>query len=99
MDDILHIETIGELNKIMGQEEPKHPLIGIIDFSKMDFSAHRSIKISTGFYTVMQKNLCSAALETYMRLTTMVSNPDIADGPKSVLMNQMNEIEQEYCFK
>jgi AraC-like DNA-binding protein len=62
MDDILHIETISELNAIMGQEEPKHPLIGIIDFSKMDFSAHRSIKISTGFYTVMQKNLCPGAL-------------------------------------
>jgi AraC-like DNA-binding protein len=62
MDDILHIETISELNAIMGQEEPKHPLIGVIDFSKMDFSAHRSIKISTGFYTVMQKNLCPGAL-------------------------------------
>ena len=62
MDDILHIETISELNKIMGQEEPKHPLIGVIDFSKMDFRAHQSIKISTGFYTVMQKNLCPGAL-------------------------------------
>jgi AraC-like DNA-binding protein len=62
MDDILHIETISELNAIMGQEEPKHPLIGIIDFSKMNFSAHQRIKISTGFYTVMQKNLCPGAL-------------------------------------
>lgn len=62
MDDILHIETISELNKIMGQEEPRHPLIGIIDFSKLDFSHQVNLKISTGFYTVMLKNLCPGAL-------------------------------------
>lgn len=62
MDNILHIETISELNKIMGQEEPKHPLIGIIDFSKMDFKDQENLKISTGFYTVMLKNLCPGAL-------------------------------------
>jgi len=62
MDKTLHIETISELNKIMGQEEPKHPLIGIIDFSKMDFGAHKHVKISTGFYTIMLKNLCPGAL-------------------------------------
>lgn len=61
MAGILHIETISELNKIMGQEESKHPLIGIIDFSKLDFHAHHSIKISTGFYTIMLKNLCPGA--------------------------------------
>lgn len=62
MDNILHIETISELNKIMGQKEPKHPLIGIIDFSKMDFKDQENLKISTGFYTVMLKNLCPGAL-------------------------------------
>jgi len=62
MDDILHIETISELNKIMGQEEPRHPLIGIIDFSKMDFAHQENLRISTGFYTVMLKNLCPGAL-------------------------------------
>lgn len=62
MEQILHIETISELNKIMGQEEPKHPLIGIIDFSKMDFSHEENLKVSTGFYTIMLKNLCPGAL-------------------------------------
>ena len=58
MDKILHIETISELNLILGQEEPRHPLIGIIDYSKVDFSAATNLKITTGFYTVMLKNLC-----------------------------------------
>lgn len=62
MNEIIHIESISELNTIMGQEEPKHPLIGIIDFSKINFSTHKSMKLSTGFYTVMQKNLCPGEL-------------------------------------
>ncbi len=62
MEHILHIETISELNKIMGQEEPRHPLIGLIDFSKLDFAHQDNLRISTGFYTVMLKNLCPGAL-------------------------------------
>jgi len=64
MNEAIHIENISELNKLMGQEEPKHPLIGIIDFSKLDFTAYGNIKISTGFYTVMLKNLCPGALRS-----------------------------------
>ena len=62
MDSIVEIETISTLNKMLGQEESKHPLIGIIDFSKIDFSIHTSSKVTTGFYTVMLKNLCPGAL-------------------------------------
>jgi AraC-like DNA-binding protein len=62
MDTVHHIATISDLNKFMGQEKPKHPLIGIIDFSKLDFSVHQSMKVSTGFYTVMLKNLCPGEL-------------------------------------
>lgn len=62
MDTVHHIATISDLNKLMGQEEPLHPLIGTIDFSKVDFNVHQSQKWSTGFYTVMFKNLCPGAL-------------------------------------
>lgn len=62
MESIIEISTISELNKMMGQEEPKHPLMGIIDFSKMDFVHSAGHKFTTGFYTVMLKNLCPGAL-------------------------------------
>lgn len=62
MSDVIHIENISEMSKIMGQEEPRHPLIGVIDFSKADFSLQGNMKVSTGFYTVMLKNLCPGAL-------------------------------------
>jgi len=62
MEQIVQIKTISKLNKMLGQEEPKHPLIGIIDFSKVDFGRYPNIKASTGFYTIMLKNLCPGAL-------------------------------------
>lgn len=62
MDQVVHIENISELFMAMGQGEPDHPLIGIIDFSTSHVSAYANVKISTGFYTVMQKNLCPGAM-------------------------------------
>lgn len=62
MNQVVRIETISDLNKMLGQQEPNHPLVSIVDFSKVDFSRHGSITVSTGFYTVMQKNLCPGVL-------------------------------------
>lgn len=58
MDSVQHIATISELNKLLGQEEPAHPLITIIDYSKVDFTQYSNIRVSMGFYTIMEKNLC-----------------------------------------
>ena len=62
MDNIVHIKTISEMNKMLGQEEPRHPLIGVIDFAKVDFSLASNIKLTTGFYTIMLKNLCPGTM-------------------------------------
>lgn len=62
MDSILEIKTISELNKMLGQEEPKHPLMAVLDFSKIDFSTYGSLKVSMGFYSVMLKNLCPGTM-------------------------------------
>lgn len=58
MNEIIHIENISEVNKLLGQEEPRHPLIGIVDFSKINFTQFGGFKFSMGFYTIMLKNLC-----------------------------------------
>ncbi len=56
MKDIYHIETISELNKLLNQEKPKHPLVSIIDFSKVKSFGETDIKVTTGFYCIMLKN-------------------------------------------
>jgi len=62
MDSIIEIKTITDLNKMLGQEEPLHPLMGILDFSKIDFRSYGSLKVSMGFYSIMLKNLCPGAM-------------------------------------
>lgn len=62
MDTVIRVETISDFNKLFGLEQPDHPLIGIVDFSKIDFKQQGNIKMSLGFYIVMQKNLCPGAL-------------------------------------
>lgn len=62
MEQIIRIENISDLNKIFEQDESKHPLIAIVDFSKVNFSKYGEIKVSTGFYSIMQKNLCPGAM-------------------------------------
>lgn len=62
MNEVIHIESLSEMNKVLGQEEPRHPLIAIVDFSKLDFSKLGGFRFSTGFYTIMLKNLCPGTM-------------------------------------
>jgi AraC-like DNA-binding protein len=62
MDSIVEIGTISDLNKMLNQEEPRHPLIGVLDFSRVDFSDYGEMKVSMGFYSIMLKNLVPGAM-------------------------------------
>ncbi len=62
MSSVVKIENISALNKLLGQKEPKHPLISVMDLSSIDFMEFNNIKISNGFYTIMLKNLSPGAL-------------------------------------
>ncbi len=57
MSEILKIESISQLHKMIGYEEPKHPLISVMDVSKIkqndDFIGQ---KFSSSMYTVMLKD-------------------------------------------
>jgi AraC-like DNA-binding protein len=57
---IYKVETIYELHEISGFEKPRHPLITVIDYSKVDISnGPKSGSFSCGFYSVNFKNNCT----------------------------------------
>jgi len=58
MENVHHIETISELNEMLNQDKPKHPLISVIDFSKVENYGDEDLKLSNGFYSLMFKNNC-----------------------------------------
>ena len=39
-ETIIRVESIGQLHEISGYGKPKHPLITIIDYSKIEFDYH-----------------------------------------------------------
>lgn len=56
-DDIVRIQNISELHSILGYRKPSHPLISLIDFSKLELTdEYETRRVVTGFYTIMLKN-------------------------------------------
>ncbi|WP_343534890.1 helix-turn-helix transcriptional regulator [Pedobacter sp.] len=58
MKPIIHLETISEINRFVQQGGVKHPMVAIIDFSKVDEYLEVGTRISCGFYSIMFKNYC-----------------------------------------
>ena len=64
MGNIFRLESISQLNALFQQTAPTHPLIAVIDFSKMEkHEKVEEIKLTCGFYSVMFKNHCANKLK------------------------------------
>lgn len=67
MDGIINIDSIGLLNEFLQQDKSKHPLISIVDFSRVDFRKQTTIlektKFSTSFYSILLKELNTGSLK------------------------------------
>lgn len=60
MKEIYRVETITDLHEVAGIDKPKHPLVSIIDYSKIDTSnAPESGNFICNFYSVNYKKDCS----------------------------------------
>ena len=66
MESIFKVENISLLNEVLGQEPPKHPMISIIDFSKVDFNSSEDSskkRVSTSFYSIILKQLKKGSIK------------------------------------
>jgi len=55
-DNILHIDSISQLHKMLGYDEPRHPLVTVLDPQKIDLPADfQDVRIASNFYTVWLK--------------------------------------------
>ena len=64
MANIFRLESISQLNELFQQTAPKHPLISVVDFSKIEkHEKVEEIKLTCGFYSVMFKNHCANKLK------------------------------------
>lgn len=57
MERIVKIDSISQLHELMGYDKPKHPLISLIDYSKIKPTLQTSgLDIITGFYSISLKD-------------------------------------------
>jgi AraC family transcriptional regulator, transcriptional activator of pobA len=64
MNEFLRLKSISQLHEMIGYEKPKHPLITIIDYSKIKGNPdHCGLKIITDFYIVSLKSPSPKSLQ------------------------------------
>lgn len=57
MENTIYINSISDVHKIMGHDKPAHPMISIIDFSKMEEQEMpEQAKIISSLYSIMMKS-------------------------------------------
>lgn len=64
MNEFINIKSISQLHQMIGYEKPKHPLITIIDYSKINGNAdYYDVKIVTDFYIISLKSPSPKSLQ------------------------------------
>lgn len=63
MREVFKIHSITQLNELLMQPKPTHPLVSVVDLSKIDYGLQANQRFASSFYTVMLKDHCQAALK------------------------------------
>lgn len=58
MSEIIQLHSITDLYKLFNLGNSQHPLVAVLDFSKVTEQVEEYSKISTDFYSIMFKNYC-----------------------------------------
>ena len=93
MKPIIHIKSISEINNFV-QSKTKHPLVAVVDFSKLDEQMEEGTRISCDFYSIMFKNYCANNLRYGRQLYDFQEGSLICIAPKQVLTMD-SEIEKK----
>ena len=85
MSDIIHLETITDMHKMLPDAKVKHPLVAVIDFSKYKEEFNSGMKITLGFYSVMFKNFCSNKIKYGQQAYDFQDGSLICIAPRKVI--------------
>ncbi|OAZ05485.1 bifunctional transcriptional activator/DNA repair enzyme AdaA [Flavobacterium succinicans] len=60
---MIHLHSVADLYKLFGLGNNQHPLVAVLDFSKVTDQVGQYTKISTDFYSIMFKNYCKNTIK------------------------------------
>lgn len=58
MNNLIHLHSITDLHKVFNLGNSFHPLVTVLDFSKVTENVEAYSKVTTDFYSIMFKNYC-----------------------------------------
>jgi AraC-like DNA-binding protein len=91
MSKFIHLQTISETFELFGlPKEIQHPLIGVIDFGKVNPNIDDGLKISADYYTIMFKNYPKSNIKYGRKIIDFQNGSLICMAP-----NQIIEIDAE----
>ncbi len=92
MKPIIQLHSISEINHFM-QCKTNHPLVAVVDFSKVDDYLEEGTRVSADFYSIMFKNYCANRIRYGRQSYDFQDGSLICIAPKQVLTMD-NEIEK-----
>jgi len=91
MDSVHSIKNISELNQLLNQDKPKHPLLSVIDFSKVENYGKEEGRMSADFYTLMFKSHCHNRLKYGREYYDFQEGTLICIAPNQVITLEIEE--------
>lgn len=92
MKAIIQLHSVSEINHFV-HHKTNHPLVAVVDFSKVDEYIEEGTRLSADFYSIMFKNYCANKLRYGRQSYDFQEGNLICIAPKQVLTMD-NEIEQ-----
>lgn len=85
MSNIIHLETISDMHRMLPEATVKHPLISVVDFSKYKEQFNSGMKITLGFYSIMFKNFCANKIKYGQQAYDFQDGSLICIAPRQVI--------------
>lgn len=84
MKTVLHLHSIAEINTFI-DDKIRHPLVAVVDFSKIEEHIEEGTRISCDFYMVMFKNYCANKLRYGRKSYDFQDGSLLCIAPRQVL--------------
>ncbi len=95
MDDIFIIESISQLKSFMGSSEVQHPLVTVVDFSKIEALPEKfASKFSTELYSIVLKGQHSGSIKYGRETYDFQEGTLVFMAPKQVVSVDEDEMEK-----
>lgn len=92
MKPIIQLHSISEINHFV-QNKTNHPLVAVVDFSKVDEYVEEGTRMSADFYSIMFKNYCANRIRYGRQPYDFQDGSLVCIAPKQVIIMD-NEIEK-----